>query len=139
MEHATLANALIAARGGVDAIVEARLCRARSTQLYAYQDPGSGQFMPTDVLFDLERGHEKIYSRVLYERKAEQGELPALTLLTAACEDTEAAADLQGEVRRAAGQRGGVSPNERKRVCAKAYRVMRAAMRVIDSCSPVRS
>ena len=139
IEHATLAHALISARGGVDAIVEARLCRARSTQLYAYQDPGSGQFMPADVMYDLERGGEPLYSQALFERNTDEGADPALTLLTAACEETEAAADLQREARRAAGHRGGPSPNERKRLCAQAHRLMRGALRVIDSCSPVRS
>ena len=138
VEHATLAHALITARGGVDAIVHDRLCRVGSTQLYAYADPGSGQFMPADVLLDLERGCDPLYSRALYERTSAGGGDQVLGLMTAACEETEEAAELQRQARLAAGRRGGPTPNERRRLCTLAYRLIDGARRVIDA-SAVRS
>ena len=113
--HADLAHQLITACDGVDAIVREKLCRVSSSQLYAYQDPGKVQFMPADVIADLEAWHgEPIYSRALFEARPSSAKV--VELLTAACEETEEAAELQRFARQVAAHPRGPTLRERQKI-----------------------
>ena len=116
--HSTLAHELITACGGVDEIVRAKLCRVGSSQLFAFMSSGSGQYMPADVIHDLEAWHgEPIYSRALFEIRPAVSKVVAL--LEAACENTHEAARIQEMILEAERHAHGMSPNARRRIEAE--------------------
>ena len=122
VQHRRLASDLIAACGGVDAIVRAEICRVGSSQLYAFANLGSGQFMPADVMADLEGWHgEPIYSRAIFEARPTSARVA--DLITEACEATEAAAELQRACREAEGHHRGPTPRDRARIEKAAARL----------------
>jgi hypothetical protein len=94
--HARLARDLVSACGGLEEAAGA--CRLKKSRLSDFQDPGSGAFMPADVIADLEAWcGEPIYSRSLFE--ARPGGEKAAELAAEACQTTEVAAALQGLIR----------------------------------------
>jgi hypothetical protein len=121
-QHAQLAQQLIAACGGVDEIVREKACRTRSSQLYAFMDGASCQFMPADVIADLEAWcGEPHYSRALFEARPASAQI--VNLLTEACEATETAAELQQLARHASTHAHGPTPRERQRIEAVTQRL----------------
>lgn len=69
-EHARLARLLIRACGGLEEAAGA--CRVGKTSLSNYQNPHLGDFIPADVMADLEEHcGEPIYSRALFEARPE--------------------------------------------------------------------
>ena len=128
--HSTLAHELITACGGVDEIVRAKLCRVGSSQLFAFMSAGSGQYMPADVIHDLEAWHgEPIYSRALFEVRPAVSKVVAL--LEAACENTHEAARIQEMILEAERHAHGMSPNARRRIEAEIYK-LKAQTRVLE-------
>ena len=112
--HALLARQLIAACDGLAEAAEN--CRVETSSLSRFCDPGSGHFMPADVMADLEQYcGEPIYSRALAEGR------PAIvqteSLLDEACETTERSATLQQIVRKALAD-GTVTAAERAEIAA---------------------
>ena len=131
-QHAHLAHQLITACEGVDAIVRAKLCRVSSTQLYAYTDAGSGQFMPADVIADLEGWcGEPTYSRAIADGRPASARV--VELITAACQETEAAAEVQRDCRVAAESPHGASPRQRRRIEQALTRLDEGAREVRDA------
>lgn len=114
-QHAFLARQLIGVCGGLE---ESAQASGRSTStLSRYQTPGADQFMPADVIANLERyGGQPIYSRALFE--ATQSAPAPRNLLVEACEATESASVLQHEIRLAAAD-GELTPAERARLAAR--------------------
>lgn len=104
MRHALLARTLIKACGGLDEAAAA--CRLGKSQLANFQDAeraqdeSRAQFMPTDVLADLEAYCGKpLYSRALAD--ARPGAAESACLLEEACLTVETATKLMGDVRNA--------------------------------------
>ncbi|MET3665929.1 hypothetical protein [Caulobacter sp. 1776] len=112
--HAALAKQLVRACDGVDDILKAKACRVSRSQLYEYQDPKAGSFMPADVIADLEEFcGDPIYSRALQENRPAAAE--AADLLIETMETTESAVALMAYVREAAAD-GRISESERQRI-----------------------
>jgi hypothetical protein len=111
-QHALLARQLIHACG--DLQEAAKACRASDTSLSRFQTPGSGHFMPADVMADLEAYcGQPVYSRALVEARPATDE--ARDLVKEACEASESVTDLQREIRLAASD-GVITPRERDRL-----------------------
>lgn len=110
--HARLARRLVEACGGL--MEAAEVCRIGKSQLGECQNPYGEQFMPADVIVDLE-AHcgQAIYSRALFEARPEA--IEARDLLDEASEATEAVAVLQRHVRLAT-KSGVLTPAERDRL-----------------------
>jgi hypothetical protein len=129
-QHALLARQLIAACGGLQEAATA--CRASDTSLSRHQTPDSGQFMPADVMADLEAYcGEPVYSRALFEARPSASQ--ARDLVQEACEASESVSDLQREIRLAAAD-GKITPRERDRLAkihAKAEEQLRDVAAVI--------
>lgn len=67
--HATLARLLIEACGGLEASADS--CRLKYSQLQRFTDEKSRQFMPADVIDDLEsKCGRKIYSGALFDGRS---------------------------------------------------------------------
>ncbi len=97
LRHAWLARRLIEMCGGVRAAAEA--CRLNKSRLSECQAPGSGVYLPIDVVADLEAYcGEPVYSRELVAARPSRpdGAAPA----EEACALTEASAEVQALVRR---------------------------------------
>lgn len=127
-QHARLARQLIEACGG---LVEASgACRVGKTQLGEYQNPDGGDYMPADVLYDLEAYCGRpFYSRALFEARPEA--LAAQNLIDEACGAAEAAMQLQATVRLAA-QDGELTPNEIEHI-AKVHQHAEAEIRDVGN------
>lgn len=96
--HAMLAALLIEANGGLEKAADN--CRLKTSQLQRFKDPKSRQYMPADVIADLEDAcGKRIYSSALARKR--QGDGPADDLGTEVQELTEDAAFLQRFVRTA--------------------------------------
>lgn len=97
-QHALLARQLIAMCGGLEEA--ARICRLRRSRLAEFQDPGSGAFMPVDVVADLEAyGGDPIYSRALVADRPSA--VSSAGAVQEACETAEDASGLQRVIRQA--------------------------------------
>ncbi|MBO9710693.1 MAG: hypothetical protein J7521_21025 [Caulobacter sp.] len=94
--HADLARELILACGGFEAA--ALICRLKKSQLQRCCDPGSGRFLPIDVVDALELAcKRRIYTDGL--REAAEARPPIETLMTEVAELTEISAEAQCLVR----------------------------------------
>lgn len=119
--HALLARLLIKACGGLEEA--ARACRVGVSQLSNFQTPGSEQFMPADVICDLE-GYcgERIYSRALFE--AGPGEAAPRRFMDEVFDVSETAVELQREARAAVAD-GALNERERRDLQARMERLRR--------------
>lgn len=107
--HAHHARRLIAACDGLEDAAAA--CRASVSSLSRYQIAGSGQFMPADVIADLEAYcGQPLYSAALAE--ARPASVGAKDLMQEGCEAAESASDLQRHIRQALSD-GELSPREK--------------------------
>ena len=110
--HALLARRLMDACGGP--VASADFCRLEKSQLSRFGDPEAGQFMPADVICDLERkAGSPIYSQAIADWRPPVGEIECI--VTESMVHTEAAADLQREAREAAKDRT-ITPAEARRL-----------------------
>ena len=89
--HAMLARLLIEACDGLEAAADA--CRLKTSQLQRFCDTRHKQFMPADVIDDLEsKCGRRIYSSALFDgRSTDEGE----DLVVEACELSEITLSLQ--------------------------------------------
>lgn len=123
-QHARLARLLIEACDGL--VAAADVCRVGKSQLGEYQHPDGDDYMPADVIADLEAFCGRpIYSRALYEARPEVR--AAKNLIDEACGAAEAAMTLQATVRLAA-QDGELTNNELEAV-ARAHRAAEEEIR----------
>ena len=131
-QHALLARTLIERCGGLDEAAKA--CRVGRSVLSQCQTAGAGAFMAADVLADLEAYcGEPIYSRDLVEHRPCRS--MATDLLKEACEVTEAAGDLQRDVRAAVAD-GSISELEEatiRRRAADTIDQLRDVLGVLDA------
>lgn len=115
VRHATLARQLIEACGGATQVA-GNACRLEKTRLYECCDPGSGAFLPADVIVDLESYcGEPIYSRAMVEHRPAREEVQGLVDETS--DGTELMAGLQALARRAAAD-GTIDAKERASIFA---------------------
>lgn len=117
--HAQLARMLIKACGGLEEA--ARACRVGVSQLSNIQTPGSGQFMPADVICDLEAYcGERIYSGALFE--VGPGSTAPRQLMDEIFDVSETAVELQREARAAVAD-GELNERERRDLQARMERL----------------
>ena len=123
-QHARLARLLIEACDGL--VSSAEVCRVGKSQLGEYQHPGGDDYMPADVMADLEAFcGQPIYSRALFESRPEVR--AAQNLIDEACGAAEAAMILQSTVRQAAHD-GKLTSNELEAI-AKVHRAAEEEIR----------
>lgn len=114
-EHCLHARRLIEACGGP--VEAATACRLGAPALSRACNPESDQFLPADVMADLEAYcGQPIYSRALFE--ARPSAAISADLLTEGCEAAESAADLQREIRLAV-KDGVITPSEQRRLARR--------------------
>jgi hypothetical protein len=95
-------------------IAAADHCRLEKSQLSRFGQPETGQFMPADVIVQLEaRAGSPIYSLAMAEFATRRRE--ADDLVSEALQTTEEAAELQRVIRVAAAD-GEITPAERRRI-----------------------
>lgn len=119
MRHALRARLLIEQCGG--GLLAQEACRVSDSQLSRYADPNHPDFMPADVIADLEAMCGKaIYSQFLLEQAPSTAS--AASVLEEACDTVQAASDLLGVVRRATADRQ-LSRNELLTIERAAHRL----------------
>ncbi|MFZ5871075.1 MAG: hypothetical protein ACOYXW_11190 [Actinomycetota bacterium] len=117
--HALLAGRLIEACGGL--IEAAASCRLEKSQLHRFTDPEAGQFMPADVMAQLEaRAGAPLYSLAMAELQAPIGAVEDIR--TEAERLTEEAAATQRLVREAT-EDGKLTPRERREIRRQVLRL----------------
>lgn len=109
--HALLSRLLIQGCGGLEAAAE--ICRLSVSQLQRFCDPRHKQFMPADVIVDLQGKAGPIYSQAMSETGQVSVEVD--DLVTEVCETSELSLSMQNLVRKAA-QDGQFDANENAQI-----------------------